>query len=93
MTDQVMGYVSWGRGYKSGGTNIDRISPATGAPLLFDAEISDSLEVGLKGDFFDKRLRVNASAYQTDFEDFQENTFVGTGFALQTAVSRLTPKR
>jgi outer membrane receptor protein involved in Fe transport len=85
MTDQVMGYVSWGRGYKSGGTNIDRISPATGAPLLFDAETSDSLEVGLKGDFFDKRLRINASAYQTDFEDFQENTFVGTGFVLQNA--------
>ena len=83
--DQVMGYVSWGRGYKSGGTNIDRISPATGAPLLFDAETSDSLEVGLKGDFFDRRLRINASAYQTDFEDFQENAFVGTGFVLQNA--------
>ena len=83
--EQVMGYISWGRGYKSGGTNIDRISPATGAPLLFDPETSDSIEVGLKGDFFDKRLRVNASAYQTDFEDFQENTFVGTGFVLQNA--------
>jgi iron complex outermembrane receptor protein len=85
ISEQVMGYISWGRGYKSGGTNIDRISPATGAPLLFDPETSDSIEVGLKGDFFDKRLRVNASAYQTDFEDFQENTFVGTGFVLQNA--------
>ena len=85
INEQVMGYVSWGRGYKSGGTNIDRISPATGAPLLFDPETSDSLEIGMKGDFLDKRLRVNASAYQTDFKDFQANTFVGTGFVLQNA--------
>ena len=84
-SEKVMGYVSWGRGYKSGGTNIDRISPATGAPLLFDPETSDSIEVGVKGDFFDQRLRINASAYQTDFEDFQANSFVGTGFVLQNA--------
>ena len=83
--ENVMGYLSYGRGYKSGGTNIDRISPATGAPLLFDPETSDSLEAGLKGDFLDNRLRVNAAVYQTDFEDFQENTFVGTGFVLQNA--------
>lgn len=83
--EEIMGYISWGRGYKSGGTNIDRISPATGAPLLFDPETSDSIEVGLKGDFLDKRVRLNVSAYQTDFEDFQANTFVGTGFVLQNA--------
>jgi outer membrane receptor protein involved in Fe transport len=83
--DDVMTYVSYGRGYKSGGTNIDRISPATGAPLLFDPEISDSYEVGIKGDFLDKRLRINAAAYMTDFDDFQANTFVGTGFVLQNA--------
>ena len=83
--EDVMGYVSFGRGYKSGGTNIDRISPATGAPLLFDPETSDAIEVGLKGDFLDNRLRVNAAVHQTDFEDFQANTFVGTGFVLQNA--------
>lgn len=84
-SDEIMGYISWGRGYKSGGTNIDRISPATGAPLLFDPETSDSIEMGLKGDFLENRLRVNVAAHQTDFEDFQANTFVGTGFVLQNA--------
>jgi len=83
--DDFMTYVSFGRGYKSGGTNIDRISPATGAPLLFDPETSDSYEAGFKGDFMDKRLRINASAYLTKFDDFQANTFVGTGFVLQNA--------
>lgn len=84
-SSDLMTYVSYGRGYKSGGTNIDRISPATGAPLLFEPEISDSYEIGMKGDFLDKQLRVNMALYQTDFEDFQANTFVGTGFVLQNA--------
>lgn len=84
--EDLMTYVSYGRGYKSGGTNIDRIDPAlTGSPLLFDPETSDSYEVGMKADFLDKRLRVNAAAYLTDFSDFQANTFVGTGFVLQNA--------
>jgi len=83
--EDFMTYVSYGHGYKSGGTNIDRISPATGAPLLFDPETSDSYEVGFKGDFLDKRLRINAAVYLTDFDDFQANTFVGTGFVLQNA--------
>ncbi len=85
VNDAVMTYVSFGRGYKSGGTNIDRISPATGAPLLFDPEISDSWEIGMKADFLDRRLRMNAALYTVDFEDFQANTFVGTGFVLQNA--------
>jgi iron complex outermembrane receptor protein len=85
INDDFMTYASFGRGYKSGGTNIDRISPATGAPLLFDPETSDSYEVGFKADFMDKRLRVNAAAYLTKFDDFQANTFVGTGFVLQNA--------
>lgn len=84
--DDIMTYVSYGRGYKSGGTNIDRLDPAlTGSPLLFDPETSDSFEVGMKGDYADGRLRINAAVYMTDFDDFQENTFVGTGFVLQNA--------
>ncbi len=83
--DAFMSYISYGRGFKSGGTNIDRIDPATGAPLLFDPELSDSYEIGMKADFFENRLRLNASAYYTEFDDFQANTFVGTGFVLQNA--------
>ncbi len=81
----MMTYASYGRGYKSGGTNIDRISPATGAPLLFRPETSDAYEVGFKGEFMDRRVRVNGAYYFIDYTDFQANTFVGTGFVLQNA--------
>ncbi len=107
----LMTYVSYGRGYKSGGTNIARIGftnrdqvfgawlaginnfpletfpvqPETITDTLFDPEVSDSWEVGLKGDFIDSRLRMNVALFRTTFEDFQANTFVGTGFVLQNA--------
>ena len=39
-------YASYGTGYKSGGTNADRI-PA-GFDYIFGAETSESFEVGMK---------------------------------------------
>ena len=80
--DRTMLYASYATGFKSGGTNTDRIWVFL--PQLFAAEKSKSAEIGFKGDITDK-LRVTASIYQTDFEDFQANTFTGTGFYLQNA--------
>ena len=76
-------YGSYGTGYKSGGTNTDRI--ANGFAPLFDNETSESLELGIKKDFRDYDLRINAAAHYTTVEDFQANTFTGNGFNLQNA--------
>ena len=76
-------YVSYGNGYKSGGTNTDRI--ANGFNPLFDAETSNSFEFGLKKDFPEQNFRINAAAHYTEVEDFQANTFTGNGFNLQNA--------
>ncbi|MBT8105508.1 MAG: TonB-dependent receptor, partial [Woeseiaceae bacterium] len=88
--DSAMLYASYSTGFKSGGTNTDRIEYDWDDPSnplfsqLFDAEQSKSIEVGFKGDLTDS-LRVSVSAYQTDFEDFQANTFEGSGFILRNA--------
>lgn len=76
-------YGSIGTGYKSGGTNTDRI--ANGFEPLFDAETSESFEIGVKKDFRDYDLRINAAAHYTTVDDFQANTFTGNGFNLQNA--------
>lgn len=76
-------YASYGEGYKSGGTNTDRI--ATGFNPLFDAETSQAFELGLKKDFPEQNLRINAAAHYTTVDDFQANTFTGNGFNLQNA--------
>lgn len=76
-------YGSFGTGYKSGGTNTDRITE--GFDPIFDAETSESFELGIKKDFRDYDLRINAAAHYTTVEDFQANTFTGNGFNLQNA--------
>jgi len=80
-SDSTMLYASWATGFKSGGTNVDRISPAFDP--VFDAETSESIEVGLKGEYGPVQLKV--AIYDMTYDDFQENTFTGTGFNLQNA--------
>jgi outer membrane receptor protein involved in Fe transport len=88
--DNAMLYASFATGFKSGGTNADRIEYDWDDPdnplfsQLFDAEESTSIEVGFKGDLTDN-MRLSVSAYQTDFENFQANTFEGSGFILRNA--------
>lgn len=83
--DDTLFYASYGTGYKSGGTNTDRI------PQLFDtvfeAETSESYEVGMKADFPEQALRLNVAIYMAEFDDYQVNTFNGTGFNLRNAAT------
>lgn len=83
LTDDTMVYASYGTGYKSGGTNTDRID-ATFDPV-FDAETSESFEVGIKAQFPEQGLRINAAIYVAAIDDFQANSFTGNGFNLQNA--------
>ena len=80
-SESTMVYASFANGFKSGGTNTDRISPAFSP--IFGAETSESFEVGFKGTF--DRFRIGFSYYMTDYDDFQANSFTGTGFNLQNA--------
>ncbi len=79
--DSGMVYFSYSTGYKSGGTNTERISPAFNP--IFGPETSTSIEAGFKG--FLGPLRVSLSIFDTDYEDFQAQAFTGTGFNLQNA--------
>ncbi|MDU0354587.1 TonB-dependent receptor [Paraglaciecola aquimarina] len=78
-----MYYALIGTGYKSGGTNTDRL--AEKLEPVFNAEKSTSIEAGMKKDFPAQDLRLNAAIHKTDISDFQANTFTGTGFNLQNA--------
>lgn len=82
-TDSTMFYASYGTGFKSGGTNTDRI--ATIFPSVFGAETSTSAEIGMKADFDAQNVRVNVAVHSTNFDDLQANSFSGNGFNLQNA--------
>lgn len=79
----TMFYISYGTGFKSGGTNTDRIGPQF--DTVFGAETSKSFELGMKKDFPSQGLRVNLSLHNTTTEDFQSIAFAGNGFNLINA--------
>lgn len=80
-TDDVMAYGSVTRGFKSGGFNSTGVEPA------FDPEYIWSYEAGIKGSYFDRRLRANISAFYYDYTDLQVNVINGISTAVTNAAS------
>jgi iron complex outermembrane receptor protein len=63
-TDDQLGYVSYGTGFRSGGFN-----GIGGRP--FDAETLQNYEIGYKSEWLDNRLRMNAAIFRSISEDYQ----------------------
>ena len=92
-TDDVMSYVSFARGYKAAGFNLDRerivgaLGPADPNSVIdpdthFPAETVDSYELGTKTNWLNRSLLVNATAFYEKFENFQLNTYTGISFVV-----------
>ena len=82
VNEETMVYVSYTKGFKPGGSNLTYGYPmdnegfgAAPAPQLifpiFESEMIDAFEVGLKSDFLDGRMRANVSAFTYDYENLQ----------------------
>ncbi|WP_298162523.1 TonB-dependent receptor [Brevundimonas sp.] len=87
LNDSVLGYVSYARGYKSFGYNLDRVHrTGTVTPvssLYFPSEYVDSYEAGVKMTLVERTLLLNATYFDQTFENFQLNTFNGVGFTVE----------
>lgn len=55
----------------------------------YDKEVSEAIEVGVKTEWLDRRLRVNASIFRTDVEDNQFFEFFAGPFGLLRAVTTI----
>jgi iron complex outermembrane receptor protein len=73
-----MAYLTWARGFKSGGFS-GRIGIASDLGP-YEPETVDTYELGMKADFLDNRLRTNAAVFYTKYKDMQlaQIYFVGT---------------
>ena len=90
LTDDIMLYASYRRGFKSGGFsaplgNDDRAVRLAGGRSLdttVDEEILQAYEAGIKSMWFDRRLRFNFSTFLYDYDDLQvfSLTLVGEQF-------------
>lgn len=75
--DDVLVYGSYARGYKSGAFNTrggvySTLNSRGFVPNVFvGAEESATLEIGAKAEFADNRVRLNASVFDTDYQNVQ----------------------
>ncbi|MFQ5533363.1 MAG: TonB-dependent receptor [Sphingomonadales bacterium] len=69
-TADIMTYVSYSEGFKSGGFTQRVFPPKTGIPV-FAPEFAQVFEAGFKLSALDNRLRFNGAAFHTDYDDLQ----------------------
>jgi len=87
LSPDVMTYASWNRGFKSGTFNLNGFTPSQAA---VNPEQLDAYEVGLKGQFFERRLQFNAAAFYYDYKNIQVDIITGdpqSPTSLQNAAS------
>ena len=98
LSDDVSTYLSYSTGYKAGGFNtffvlfpddvdIDDIDGEDavelgGTPEDFDKEEVANIELGLKGQFWDGQMQLNASIYSYEFEGMQSGYYVGSRYSV-----------
>ena len=74
-TDGVTLYGGWSRGFRSGGfnqTGVGAVADASGIAGvndLFEGEVADTAEIGVKSQFADGRVNLNAAVFMTESED------------------------
>lgn len=73
-TDTLSYYASLSRGFRSGGFNQTGVGAVAfangflGVNDTFDAEVVDTIEAGVKGQFMDGRVRANFTVYKSEAE-------------------------
>lgn len=71
-------------GYRPGGPQVAAMIPP-GAQTKIDPDTVWNYEVGFKGDFLDRKLSIEASAYRIDWKDIQLYTFFNSTQLLANA--------
>ena len=80
----VMGYLSFNTGFKSGGFNgFDPTNPP------YQPEKLTAYEAGLKTELLDRRLRLNLAAFYYDYTNIQVTRYITTALVYNGASARL----
>jgi iron complex outermembrane receptor protein len=79
-TPDILGYVSWNTGFKSGQYSLVNFTEPPVKP-----EVLTAYETGFKTEFLYRRLRVNASAFDYKYRDIQVQEVVVGGTQLVNA--------
>lgn len=70
LSDDANVYATYNRGYKSGGF-FGGLATTAGEMEPYDNETLDAYELGMKSEFFDRRVRLNVSGFYYDYKNQQ----------------------
>ena len=73
LTDDIMIYGGYSQGYKGGGFGARSATTTTAGPTQDNT--SELFEAGIKGDFFDRLLRLNLTGFITKFKQLEFGVF------------------
>ena len=75
VTDDVLVYLSYAKGFKSGGFGASPSTAADAETISLSPETANNIELGLKGDFLDNTLRANLAGFYTKYKNLQLQRF------------------
>jgi iron complex outermembrane receptor protein len=77
LTDDIMAFAFYAKGYKGVAYDlVTGLSAAEAASFPVKPEKSNDYEAGLRSEWLDHRVAVNATVYDTEYSDFQVQTIV-----------------
>jgi iron complex outermembrane receptor protein len=79
LSDAVNAYAKYSTGFKAGGFSAGSLAPP------FQPEKDGSVEVGLKGLYFDRRLEADLDVFHMDYTDLQVNQVIGVSSVTDNA--------
>jgi len=82
VAEDLLVYATYAKSFKSGGVNLSGLpNRADGTPATEVATVApervNHYEIGLKSQFWDRRITLNLAAFRTDIEDYQATVVNG----------------
>lgn len=91
LNDGILAYAKASRGYRAGGHNLGALNAAQFVP--FAPEFVYEQELGLKTELFDRRVRLNISAYRNLLKGAQRTAILTTNGTSNTLVANAAEAR
>lgn len=87
--NDILLYATYAQGYRSAGWANTTGTTLANLALEFDVEEETSYEVGIKSQFFDRRLTVNLAAFQAEYDNLQATLVVNGATVVTTSDARI----
>ena len=91
VNDDISVFFAYKEGFKSGGIDNSALPTASLSPpdgdfsfLVYQSEEAEGFEIGLKGNFLNNAMRVNATAFSYEYSDLQVQLFNSTAIQFST---------